>query len=297
MIPNLIYDVGMHDGEDTKYYLDRGFTVIGVEANPHLVASLRETFAQQIADGRLQIVDKAIASTNGKVQLAVNRVWTAFSSINPVFTKRNLAHGFGSDYIEVEAVSFSDIIEEFGMPYYLKIDIEGMDLVCVKALHHFPDRPKYLSLETAATSGVAEYYQAFSELAELWTLGYRSFKYIDQAALSKLNGRILNKEGPAEIYEHRLGSGPFGEETSGPWLSIKQAHHRMRQLIRYQNMLGYGGRYSQYIPMRLVRRARRILKQLPSHSWYDLHARLGSDVSAPRDNPRFQDRSYSNISR
>jgi FkbM family methyltransferase len=288
MIPNLIYDVGMHEGEDTKYYLDRGFMVVGVEANPQLVASLRETFAPQIADGRLRIVDKAIASTKGKVQLAINRVWSAFSSIDPAFTERNMAHGFGSDYIEVEAVCFREIIEEFGVPYYLKIDIEGMDLLCVKALHYFPDRPKYLSLETAATSGAAEYHKAFTELAELWTLGYRSFKYIDQAALSKLNGRVLDSEGLAKIYEHRLGSGPFGEETSGSWLSIKQAHLRMRQLIRYQNMLGYGGRHSGHIPMRLVARARRILKQLPSHSWYDLHARLGSNVKGPQGSPHFR---------
>jgi hypothetical protein len=126
-----------------------------------------------------------------------------------------MANGFGSEYIEVEAVSFREIIEQFGMPYYLKIDIEGMDLVCVKALHHFPDRPKYLSLETAATSGVAEYHQAFAELAELWTHGYRSFKYIDQVALSKLNGRVLDNEGPAQIHEHLLGRGPFGKETPG----------------------------------------------------------------------------------
>jgi FkbM family methyltransferase len=263
MIPNLIYDVGMHEGEDTRYYIDRGFKVVGVEANPQLVANLRQKFAQHIADGRLRIVDRAIAPTNGKVELAINRVWSGLSSIDPAFIERNAALGYGSDYIEVEAVSFREIIEDFGMPYYLKIDIEGMDLLCVKALHYFPDRPKYLSLETAATSGgVADYDRGFAELAELWTLGYRSFKYIDQVW----------------FHSQGLGSGPFGEETSGLWLSIKQAHRRMRQLILYQNMLGNQGKHSHLIPMRLAKRARRILKHLPSHSWYDLHARLGSDV-------------------
>jgi FkbM family methyltransferase len=279
MIPNLIYDVGMHDGEDTKFYIDRGFRVVGIEANPQLVARMRETFAQPIAEGKLQIVDKAIASTRGTVQLAVNRVWSLLSSIDPVVIERNLSQGLGSDYVEVEAVPFDEIIFEFGMPYYLKIDIEGMDLLCVKALHRFPDRPKYISLETVATQGIARYDKAFTELAELWTLGYRSFKYIDQVALSKLTRRILDKEGPPQIYEHRWGgSGPFGEDTSGSWLSMEHAHRRMKQLIRYQNAIGNGGKYSEYMLMRVLRRMRRTLKQLPSHSWYDLHGRLGSDL-------------------
>ena len=33
MIPELIYDVGMHNGDDTAYYLHRGFRVIAVEAS------------------------------------------------------------------------------------------------------------------------------------------------------------------------------------------------------------------------------------------------------------------------
>ena len=44
MIEDLIYDVGMHDGDDTAYYLDKGFQVVAVEANPVLVQSGRERF-------------------------------------------------------------------------------------------------------------------------------------------------------------------------------------------------------------------------------------------------------------
>ena len=34
----LIYDIGLHRGEDTAYYVARGFNVIAIEANPDLVA-------------------------------------------------------------------------------------------------------------------------------------------------------------------------------------------------------------------------------------------------------------------
>jgi hypothetical protein len=37
MRENLIFDIGMHVGEDTRYYLNTGFDVIAIEANPFLV--------------------------------------------------------------------------------------------------------------------------------------------------------------------------------------------------------------------------------------------------------------------
>jgi hypothetical protein len=37
--PQLIYDVGMNNGDDTAYYLRRGFRVLAIEANLDLVAN------------------------------------------------------------------------------------------------------------------------------------------------------------------------------------------------------------------------------------------------------------------
>jgi len=36
MNKNLIIDVGVHQGEDTEYYLKKGFCVVGIEADPQL---------------------------------------------------------------------------------------------------------------------------------------------------------------------------------------------------------------------------------------------------------------------
>jgi len=41
---NLIYDIGMHKGEDTALYLERGYNVIGFEADPHLARFCRKRF-------------------------------------------------------------------------------------------------------------------------------------------------------------------------------------------------------------------------------------------------------------
>ena len=41
---NLIFDVGLHKGEDTDFYLKKGFSVVAFEADPDLVAACQERF-------------------------------------------------------------------------------------------------------------------------------------------------------------------------------------------------------------------------------------------------------------
>jgi hypothetical protein len=48
-VPGLIYDLGMNNGDDTDYYLKRGFEVVAVEANPALCQVARDRFAEAIA--------------------------------------------------------------------------------------------------------------------------------------------------------------------------------------------------------------------------------------------------------
>lgn len=271
----LVFDVGMHMGEDTEFYLGRGYRVVGVEANPKFLPLLQQKFCSQLKSGELHIVNKAISNAPGRVQFAINSQRTTWSSLSPKFIEREVNLGHKLDLIEVETVLFEDLLHEYGTPYYLKIDIEGMDMTCIEALHRVAQRPQYVSFESAVTSPMAQVENGFSELAHLWVLGYHHFKYVDQASLGKLEGALLQAEGPPLRYTHRWdSSGPFGEESPGEWVGIDAASRQMRRLIRYQNTLGLGGRHHRRLLSKVGRRLRRYVKRLPSHSWYDLHARL-----------------------
>ena len=39
---DLIYDIGMHEGEDSEFYLLKGFRVVAVEADPDLCQAAAE---------------------------------------------------------------------------------------------------------------------------------------------------------------------------------------------------------------------------------------------------------------
>ena len=60
VVQRLIFDVGAHEGEDSAFYLSRGFDVVAVEANPILVEKLLDRFRDEISAGRftLAIVNK-----------------------------------------------------------------------------------------------------------------------------------------------------------------------------------------------------------------------------------------------
>ena len=53
---------------------------------------------------------------------------------------RNKGFGAESEEIKVESIRFVEILKKFGCPYYLKIDVEGADMLCVNALKDFDCR-------------------------------------------------------------------------------------------------------------------------------------------------------------
>ncbi|MBL8762190.1 MAG: FkbM family methyltransferase, partial [Phycisphaerae bacterium] len=142
---DLVFDIGMCDGADTAYYLRLGFRVVAVEADPELCDAGRARFADAIARGQLTLVSKAIvgdASAGGTVTLWVNpenREWN--TAAGAPAASRNATRR-----VEVPAVRLASLFGEFGVPLYLKVDIEGMDRVCAEAIEP-SERPRFVSLE------------------------------------------------------------------------------------------------------------------------------------------------------
>ncbi len=274
---DLIIDVGMHVGYDTEFYLAKGFDVVAVEANPALVQIAEEKFAREIKSGRLRVFGAAVARDRGRASLAVSNSseLSTLSAAEVAFAER---HGAKFHHIDVPAIPFEDVLEEVGIPYYLKVDIEGSDMLCVDALHHFGERPRYISIESNIASAGPRW--AFDEIlgdvAALWSLGYRRFKYINQMREYPLPNPPL--EGTtfaapiAEAIAHGLASGGFGEETPGRW---RTAEWMILQgwALRLQYMLGgWRGRWSNSPTGKLYRGVRNRILKRPKIGFFDLHA-------------------------
>lgn len=280
MISDLIYDVGMNNGDDTAYYLARGYRVVAIEANPVLAEECAKRFAAEVADGRLIILNVGVGEQEGEFPFWICETVSEWSSFN-----RGVASRDGSAHhpLSIPCKQFSSILAEHGVPFYLKIDIEGNDMLCLHDLAK-GDLPKYVSLEAAIPDPIDH----------LAPLGYTSFKCISQQnflplelppcpeqvrfeqTLGQLYTRNIfmrirralgaKKRLLRELDEARFsggwkfpfgGSGPFGEDLRGRWQSADE----MRGTYRAFQKL-------------CTDRARSIFWDEREYSfWVDLHAR------------------------
>lgn len=264
----MIMDVGMHLGEDTQFYLDKGFRVIAVEAHPQFVIDNKMKFADYIEKGLLEIVPLAIAEKNGSLPFYLFPDKGDWGTLDPGYAQRNIARGTAYKIVEVRSVTFDSILERYGIPYYLKIDIEGADILCIKSLHRFADRPKYVSFEAELTG----YDTFFEALSHLYVLGYRKFKIVNQIVNWKQRCPNPPKEG--QYVDARFTaymSGPFGEEAPGDWNAIETTLEKYRRILKAQRLFCPEGRYPHLQPT--FDRVSRFLGGEPL-GWYDIHAAL-----------------------
>ena len=169
---DLIYDVGMHNGDDTDFYLARGFRVLAVEADPDLARAGEERFRRSVAEGRLTILNVGISETDGHGDFWIcdtNREWNSFDRASAA---RN---GSRHHCVSIQTRRFSSILREYGVPHYLKIDIEGKDRQCLEELAAIGPRalPDFVSWENESAG--------LEPLEIVYGLGYTKFKLIDQS--------------------------------------------------------------------------------------------------------------------
>jgi FkbM family methyltransferase len=274
----LIYDVGMHNGDDTAYYLHRGYNVVAIEANPVLCAGAAARFRQEIADGRLTLLNLGVAPVEGLLDFWIcdgNSVWSSFD--RTIAARDGLPH----HRIPVECRRFSTILDQYGIPYYLKIDIEGNDHLCLEGLSNRADLPAYVSCELGNIEKYLQmlegfgytHYQLISQFdfrpLELRAGDPPDYTYVErftgsQTLVGKLlrRGRRLLGRRLRNEWDFPLGSsGPFGEELPGRWQSASEAlqtYNVLRDLFKRGAKTPYwsGKNYS---------------------LWVDLHARRGDE--------------------
>jgi FkbM family methyltransferase len=270
---DLVYDVGMHRGEDTAFYLAKGFRVVAFEANPELVGLSQRRFGAEIGTGRLHIVSGAIVApgSDGRaVRFYKHPERSEWGTMDQAWGR---SHGlpigeFGM--VEVEPIDFARCIREYGMPYYMKIDVEGVDGVCVGTLSSFATRPSYVSLESER-----HHFEVLErELDLLESLGYDRFKPVQQAWMDRKEILTQDRRGaPLRFRFEPHSSGPFGKDLSGDWLTKPQI------LARYGRIF-WAYRFWANQPLlvhtrvgRQVRRLASTFLNRPLPGWYDTHAK------------------------
>lgn len=253
---NLIYDIGFHNGEDTAHYLKKGFNVIAIEANPLLVEGGTRRFAKAIAEGKLILLNVGIADEEGVLPFYRNHRLSEWSSFDKALGSRN---NTAYDVVEVRCTTIKTLFQQYGVPFYLKVDIEGYDYYCLNDLPEQEPRPAYVSCEAVELEW----------LTILKNKGYSKFKIINQAnRFRNMDVRLERKPLFAKFLYLRAGillrlqkfipvtyphgsSGPFAESTPGEWQSYEETFAAYAALLND--------------PM---------YRKYNHASWFDFHAKL-----------------------
>jgi FkbM family methyltransferase len=258
MDPDLIFDVGMHQGIDTAYYLHLGYRVVAIDADQRCVDTAAMQFGAARQDGRLVLVHCAVTDRDGSATLYLSER-SLWNSLNRDVANRR---GFGRDSVSVPARRLAGLFEQYGVPYYCKIDIEGEDAACLKSLSSARELPRFISVETECVGAhdVVTDDTALETLRGLKALGYDRFKLVSQIALAVLPASSIHDNQAARWptmseaqrrrsanhqYAFQLGSsGPFGERLEGEWLDYDLAGQVLldyrRAYLRAPDAVSYG---------------------------------------------------------
>lgn len=132
----LVFDVGAHVGNRTRAFAALGCRVVAVEPQPAMAAALRA-----LVGGRreVQIVEAAVAERSGRAVLAVSertptvstlaREWREARQNDPGFK-----HVSWNATVEVETTTLDALIARFGVPAFVKLDIEGGEAAALAGL-------------------------------------------------------------------------------------------------------------------------------------------------------------------
>ena len=241
---NFVVNIGAHDGGDTREYLDQGFRVVAIEADPVKADALRRRFSQEIGDGRVAVEAVGVGDVYGSLPF-YRALELGSSSFDANFANSTNA-------VEVEIKPLAEVIRPYGRPHLIKCDIEGLDYKALSTLT--PEvMPDYISAELSGQPELLDLFLRF---------GFRRFKLIAQVCqtdseeiyphevgwrlLRRLSRAVPGVRGairalpqnwrPKTEWDQEANiylSGPWGENASGPWLSESQARAKLKRILEY----------------------------------------------------------------
>lgn len=264
---SLIFDVGMNHGADAAFYAEKGFDVLSIEANPASIDIARERYKSYFDSGKMNVLNVALAEQDGTLTFYVCNEESGKSTTSRELVGQLEHVGFSFKTIEVPCTHIGNILSDWGVPYYMKIDIEGYDIDLVRQLKDLGVKPSYISVEV-------DIYKFDGLMKLLKEMGYTEFQLVSQGSVPAQREPEAGGEGISISPRFSLGnSGLFGKDLPDAWVS-GEAVRRQVAAIRNQHLALRGlMKINRNLPvdLGLVALSKKALPK--ARDWYDLHAR------------------------
>ena len=133
---DLVFDLGAHVGNRTRALANLGCRVVALEPQPDFARLLRRLFARRT---NVEIIEAAVGGKAGQASLSVSDLtptmttlatrWRNERALDPSFASIN----WNRD-IDVDMTTLDSLIERFGKPAFIKLDVEGAEPLVLAGL-------------------------------------------------------------------------------------------------------------------------------------------------------------------
>jgi FkbM family methyltransferase len=131
---DLCFDVGANVGNRTAIFTKLGASVVAVEPQTQCIELLKKLYG---SNANVHVLQKAVGDKEGQAELSVSN----FSTVSSL--SQEWREGFkewespnaawdGTEIVEV--TTLDHIIEQYGVPKFIKIDVEGYECQVIKGL-------------------------------------------------------------------------------------------------------------------------------------------------------------------
>lgn len=132
---DLCFDVGANLGSKTEIFLKLGATIVAIEPQSFCTQQLKKKYH---ANSRVILIQKALGEKEGEGELFLSPAQTISSMskewINSVKSSGRFQHHTWNKSVTVPMTTLDKLIEEFGEPFFCKIDVEGFEFQVLKGL-------------------------------------------------------------------------------------------------------------------------------------------------------------------
>lgn len=129
---DLVFDVGANIGDFTDLFLALGAKVVGIEPQPYCTNILEKRFANQ---KNVVIVKKGVGEIEDILPFSISSKNHATSTFSEKWKKDGRYRYRNWDKtVDIKVTTLDALIEEFGVPVFCKIDVEGYEAQVLKGL-------------------------------------------------------------------------------------------------------------------------------------------------------------------
>ena len=133
---DLVFDLGSHAGNRARAFAALDCRVVAVEPQPDFARLLRTLFAQS---PRIEVVEAAVSDAAGRASLLISDRTPTVTTIAPTWRDARAREPDFADVrwnrsIDVETTTLDLLIARFGVPAFIKIDVEGSEPAVLEGL-------------------------------------------------------------------------------------------------------------------------------------------------------------------